>query len=131
MVAQDEGWVILCSITNKTRDMTQNYHITQVKPRNPRNSIIFIPSSGLPPHSLCLLYETHHEHPEVTLHHVTCMKQRLAFQNTPDKLPNVVCSPGAFFGYVQLYHNANASDVDSFSTDSDGTKGQPQREAEG
>jgi len=32
---------------------------------------------------------------------------------------------------MQLYHNANASDVDSFSTHSDGTKVQPQRKEEG
>jgi hypothetical protein len=32
---------------------------------------------------------------------------------------------------MQLYHNANALDVDSFSTHSDGTKGQRQRKGEG
>ena len=32
---------------------------------------------------------------------------------------------------MQLYHNANVSDVDSFSTYSDGTKGQQQRKGEG
>jgi hypothetical protein len=32
---------------------------------------------------------------------------------------------------MQLYHNANFSDVDSFSTHSDGTKGQQQRKREG
>jgi hypothetical protein len=31
---------------------------------------------------------------------------------------------------MQLYHNANLSDVDSFSTHSDGTKGQQQRTGE-
>jgi hypothetical protein len=31
---------------------------------------------------------------------------------------------------MQLYHNANVSDVDSFSTPSDGTKGQQQRTGE-
>jgi len=31
---------------------------------------------------------------------------------------------------MQLYHNANVSDVDSFSTHSDGTKGQQQRKEE-
>jgi len=32
---------------------------------------------------------------------------------------------------MQLYHYANDSDVDSFSTHSDGTKGQQQRKREG
>jgi hypothetical protein len=32
---------------------------------------------------------------------------------------------------MQLYHNANASDIDSFSTHSDGTKAQPQNKGEG
>jgi len=32
---------------------------------------------------------------------------------------------------MQLYHNANASDVDSFSTHSHDTKGHPQGKAEG
>jgi len=32
---------------------------------------------------------------------------------------------------MQLYHYANVSDVDSFSTPSDGTKGQQQRKGEG
>jgi hypothetical protein len=32
---------------------------------------------------------------------------------------------------MQLYHNVNASDVDSFSTHSDGTKGQLQRKGKG
>jgi hypothetical protein len=32
---------------------------------------------------------------------------------------------------MQLYHNANISDVDTFSTDSDGTKRQQQRKEEG
>jgi hypothetical protein len=31
---------------------------------------------------------------------------------------------------MQLYHTATASDVDSFSTHSDGTKGQPQSKGE-
>jgi hypothetical protein len=32
---------------------------------------------------------------------------------------------------MQLYHNANASDVNSFSTHSGGTIGQPQSNGEG
>ena len=63
-------------------------------------------------------------------HHVTCPKQCLSFQNTPDNLYNFVCSFWASVHYVRLYHNANASDVDSFSTRSDGTNGQPQRKGE-
>jgi hypothetical protein len=63
--------------------------------------------------------------------HVTCPKQRLSFQHTPDYLHNFVSSLLPSFCYMQLYHNANASDVDSFSTHSDGTKVQPQRKEEG
>jgi hypothetical protein len=62
---------------------------------------------------------------------MTCTKQRLLFQNTPDNLPNFVCSLWASFRNVQLYYNANPSDVDSFSTPSDGTNGQQQRTGEG
>jgi hypothetical protein len=32
---------------------------------------------------------------------------------------------------MQQYHNANASDVDTFSTHTDGTKGQPESKGEG
>jgi hypothetical protein len=32
---------------------------------------------------------------------------------------------------MELYHNANALDVDSFSTHSNGTNGQPQKKGEG
>jgi len=58
------------------------------------------------------------------------MKQRLSFQNTPDNLHNFVRSVRALFRYMQLYYHANASDVDSFSTHGDGTKGQPQMKGE-
>jgi len=37
----------------------------------------------------------------------------------------------ASFHYVQLYHNANDSDVDSFPSHGDGTKGQQQSKGEG
>jgi len=69
--------------------------------------------------------------PSWTPHHVTCTQQCLSFQNTPDNLHNFVRSLWASFCYVQLYHNANTSDVDSFSTHSDGTKGQPPRKGKG
>jgi hypothetical protein len=64
-------------------------------------------------------------------HHVTCTKQRLSFQNTSDNLYNFVRSLWASFRYFPLYQNANASDVDSFSTRSDGTKWQLHRKREG
>ena len=62
---------------------------------------------------------------------MTCTKQRLTFQNTPDNLHICVLSLRASFRSMQLYHNANVSDVDSFSTHSNGTKAQQQRKAEG
>jgi hypothetical protein len=52
-------------------------------------------------------------------------------QNTPDNFHDFVCSLWAFFCYMQLYHNANASDVDSFQTYSDPTTGQLQRTGDG
>jgi len=53
-VVQDEGWAILCSLTDKTQDMNPNYDISQVEPRNRRNSSIYISSSLLHLHSLLL-----------------------------------------------------------------------------
>jgi len=83
---------------------------------NCRNSSIYIPSSRLHLDSPFLSYWTHRQHPELSWHCVTCTKQPLSFQNTPDNLHNIVCSLWASFHYVQLYHDGNASDVDSFPT---------------
>jgi len=93
---------------------------------NRRNSSIYIPSSGLHLHSLFLLYWTHRQqlttpYPELSRHHMMCTKQYLSFKNTPDNLHIFLRSFWACFCYVQLYHNPNASDADSFSTRSDGT----------
>jgi len=52
-------------------------------------------------------------------------------QNTPDNLHNFVSSVCASFQYMQPYHNAKASDVDSVWTHSDGTKGQLEKKGEG
>jgi len=98
---------------------------------NHRHSSIYIPSSRRYLHSLFLPYLTHSQHFQLSRHHVTCTKQRLSFQNTRDNLHNIVRSLWACFHYMQLYHNPNASDVDSFSPHSDGTKGQLQRKGEG
>jgi len=70
--------------------------------------------------------KTHCEYPELSRQHVTCTKQHLSFQNTTDILYNFSGSVWASFCYMQLYHNATASDVDSFLTHSDGTKRQAQ-----
>jgi len=94
---------------------------------NCRNWSIYIPSSCLHLHSVFFQYETHCQHPELSRHHMTYAKQRLSFRNTADTLHNCVRSLWASFCYVQLYHNANASDVDWFSTSRDGSKGQLQR----
>jgi len=98
---------------------------------NGRNSSIYINSSRLHLDSLFLPYYTHRQHPELSWHHVTCTKQPLSLQNTLDNLHNIVCSLWAAFRYVQLNHNANASDVDSISTRSNDTKGQAQKKWEG
>jgi len=119
-----------CVLTNNTQDMNQIARTRVYISLLPAyTSILF--SSGLHLHSLFLPYWTHRQHPELSRHHVTCTKQRLSFQNTPNNLHNFVYSLWACFRCVQLYHNANALDVDSFSTRSDGTKGQPQRKGEG
>ena len=131
VVVQEEGWAVLCSLTNETQDMNQMHHILQLEPRNRRNWSIYIPSSRLHPLSFLLPYYEHRQHPELSQNHVTCPKQRLSFQTTPDNLHNFVLSFRSFFRYMQLYHNANASDVDSFSTHSDGSKEQLQRKWEG
>jgi len=91
--------------------------------KNRRNSSIYIPSSHINRLSLFPLYWTHLRHPELSQRHVTCSKQCLSFQNTPEHLHNFVRSLWALFRYMQQYHNANASDVDSFSTHWDGTRG--------
>jgi hypothetical protein len=62
---------------------------------------------------------------------MTCTQQHLSFHNTSDNLHSFVFSLFAFFRHVQLYHNANSADVHSFSTRSNGTKEQPQRNGEG
>jgi len=98
---------------------------------NCRNSSIYIPSSRLHLHSLFFLYQTHRQHPELSRHHVTCTQHRFSFQNPPNITHNCVRSLWPSFRCVQLYHNANASDIDSFSTHSNGTKEQPQRKREG
>jgi len=131
VVGQDDGWAVLCSLTNKMQDMNQNYHIAQGEPRNRRNSIIYIPSSCLHLHSLLLPDNTHRLHPEWSRHLVTCTKQPLSFQNTPNNLHSSVLSLWASISYMQLYHDDNASDVDSFSTHNDGIIGQPPRTGEG
>jgi len=98
---------------------------------NCRNSSIYIPSSRLHCQSLFLPHLTHRHHPQLSWHHVTCIKQGLSFQNTLDNLHNFVRSHCSCFPYMQLYHNAIASDVDSFSTHSDGATGQLHRKEEG
>jgi len=132
MVVQDAGWAVLCSLPNKTQDMNQNYHLSQVERRHRRNSSIYIPCSSLHLLSLFLpYYRAHRKRPELSRHHVIWTKQRLPFQRTPDNLYNFVLSLRDSFRYMQLYHNANSSDVDIFSTNSDGTTGQPQTKGEG
>jgi len=101
-----------------------------VEPRNRRYSSIYIPSSRPHLHYLFLLYWTHCQQPELSWHHVTWTKHLFSFQNTPNILHCFSCSLWASIRYMQLHHNANTSDVDSFSTPSDGTKGQPQRNGE-
>ena len=127
VVVQDEGWAVLCSLTNKLQDMNQIARTQVYISLLPAyTSILF--SFGIK-HTASNY--THCQHPELSRHHVTCTKHHLSVQNTPNNPHNFVCSLWASFRYVQLNHNANASDVDSFSTRSDGTKRKPQRKGEG
>jgi len=98
---------------------------------NRRNSSIYIPSSRLHLHTLFIPYWTDPHHPQLSWHHMTCTKQCSSFQNPHDNLHHFVRSHWACFHSIQLCHNAKASDVDSFSTHSDGARGQPQRKGEG
>jgi len=127
VVVQDEGWAKLCSLTNNTPDLNQI--------AGTRVYISLLPAYTFILCTSCIEHnastEIHRRHPEQSRQHVTCTDQRLSFQYTPDNLHNFVRSVWAFFHSVQLYHNANASDVDSFSTHSDGTKGHLQRKGEG
>jgi len=127
VVVPDSGWAVICSLTNKTQDMNQ---IAETR--------VYI--SLLPAYSSNLFWsrikhtagdESHHQHPELSRHHMTCTKSFLSFRNTPDNLHNFVRSLCASFWYIQLYHNANASDVDLFSNRSNGTKRHPQTKVEG
>ena len=34
VVVQDEGWAVLCSLSNQTQDMNHHYHMSQVEPTN-------------------------------------------------------------------------------------------------
>ena len=54
---QDEGWAVLCSLTNKTNQLN-------LEPRNRRHSSMYIPSSRLHLLSLFLPYYTHRLHPD-------------------------------------------------------------------
>jgi hypothetical protein len=61
-----------------------------------------MPSSYLHLQYPVLLYETHHQYPELLQHHVTSTKQRLGYQNTPDIIHTSVHSLWAAMRYVQV-----------------------------
>jgi len=105
-------------------------HISQVEPRNCRNSSIYIPSSNLHLQSLFPRYQTCCQHSEQSLHHLMCRIQCLLFQNTRHKLRSFFHSLLAAFRYDRLFHNKHATVVDWLLTRSDSTKGQPQRKWE-
>jgi len=67
--------------------------------------------------------DTHRQHPELCRHYVTHTKQSLSLENTYANLPKSVFCLCASFRYMHLYHNANALDVDSISTQSNSPKG--------
>jgi len=59
---------------------------------------------------------------------MTCSKHHIWFQNTLDNLHNSVHCLWASFRNIELYHNGQVADVDSFSTYTKGTEGQPQKQ---
>jgi hypothetical protein len=110
-----------------------NKQNSQVEPRNRRNSTIYIPSSRLHLLSLFLPYYTHRQDPDLD---ITWLEQNNATHSkthpiTYTTLYFPTLSIRASVHYMQLCHNANVSDVDLFSTQSDGTKGQQRRKEEG
>jgi len=110
-----------------------NQQNSQVEPRNRRNSSIYIPSSRLHLVSLCLPYCTHRQHPDLNITWLA-VNNASRSKTHPISYTTLFFSSLSFwasFRYMQLYHNANVSDVDLFSTHSDGTKGQQQRKGEG
>jgi len=121
VVVPDKGSAVLHLLTNNTSWMKKSQELQYIY-------LFFPPSLSFFFH---LSYSTPHGHPELSWHHVTSTKLRLSFQKKPGNLPNFVCSILASFRYIQLYMNVNASDVDSFSTHSDGGKGPRQRKPEG
>jgi len=117
---QDEGWAVLCSLTNKTHKLNQEIAGTRVCISHLPGYTSFHCSSRII-HTDCILISISRD-----LHKTTpLVPQHTRYPN------NFVLSPWASFRYMQLYHNSNISDVDSFSTHSDGTKGHQQRTGEG
>jgi len=127
VVVEDKGLAVLCSLTNKMQDMNQiAWNEVYISLLPGYTSILSFTHSK---HTTSTY--TNCQHPELSLYYVICTKQYLRFQNTSDNLHNFVNSLWASFHYVQLYQNANASDVDSFSTRSDSPKERQQRNREG
>jgi hypothetical protein len=60
VVIQDEGWAVLCSLTNKTQKLN-------LESRNRQKLRIYIPSSCLHLVSLVLRYERHRQLPDLDI----------------------------------------------------------------
>jgi len=96
VVGQDEGWAMMCSVTNKTQDMNQ---IAET-----RVYISFLPDFS------SILFSAHVNHtatnlkhcqsPELSQHHVTCTIQHLPFYNRTDILHNFVHLLGTSVHYI-------------------------------
>jgi len=120
---QDEGWAVMCSLTNKTHKLNQDITRTQVYiSLLPAYTSFLFSARGI--HTDRILISTSHDLPKtmplVPTHPITY---------TTLYFPSL--SLWASFRYMQLYHNATVADVDSLSTHRDGTKRQQQRKGEG
>jgi hypothetical protein len=113
VVLHDESWAVMCSLTNKTyksnKEITGTPVYISLLPKY--NSCIFSSRIIYIDRILILISQDLH-------------KQCLSFENKPNNLHNFVLSPSASLRYMQLYQNVNISEVDSFSTHSNGTTGQ-------
>jgi hypothetical protein len=119
VVLQDDGWAVLCSWTNKiswTKKSLELEYIYPIFPPSP--PFCFPPVLNTPPGSwtLSTARDLHKTTPLISKH---------------TRQPTQLCMFSLGFLPLQLYHNANVSDVDSYSTHRDGTTWQQQRKREG
>ena len=112
----DEGGAILCSLANKTQ------HINQIA--GTRLYIFLLPTYT------SILFSSRMKHTASILNYldITRLAQHNASRSKTHRITytTLYVHSGLPSATFQLYYNANTLHVDSFSTRSDGIKGQPQ-----